>query len=139
MKNAIPEFQGEYRFLSKFWPAQVELYGVIYPSVEHAYVAGKTMDLSLRRRIAACTTPGEAKRLGRALTLRADWDEIKLDLMLHLVREKFKHPDLAEKLKNTGNVELIEGNHWNDTFWGVCRGKGQNHLGKILMKVRSEL
>ena len=60
--------------------------------------------------------------------------------MFDLVLEKFKqNPELKQKLLETGNQELIEGNTWNDTFWGVCNGQGQNWLGKILMLARSEL
>ena len=65
---------------------------------------------------------------------------VKVKLMFELVLEKFKqNPELKQKLLETGNQELIEGNTWNDTFWGVCNGQGQNWLGKILMLVRSEL
>jgi ribA/ribD-fused uncharacterized protein len=81
-----------------------------------------------------------AKSLGRKVTLRENWDEIKAGTMEELVRQKFlRHPDLAQVLLATGEKTLIEGNHWNDRFWGVCRGYGQNHLGNILMKVRAEI
>lgn len=60
--------------------------------------------------------------------------------MRQCVALKFEsHPDLAEMLLDTGNTKLIEGNSWNDTYWGVCGGRGKNHLGKILMGVRSQL
>ena len=55
------------------------------------------------------------------------------------IREKFKDINLSELLIGTEDVELVESNNWNDTFWGVCNGKGKNHLGKILMEVREEL
>jgi ribA/ribD-fused uncharacterized protein len=79
------------------------------------------------------------KKLGQKMSVRKDWDEKKLEFMNWAVREKFKDEKLTELLLDTGEEELIEGNVWNDTFWGVCNGKGQNHLGKILMKVRDEL
>lgn len=136
----INSFTGEYRFLSNFWPATVELDGLEYRSTEHAYQAAKTTDAAQRRRIRESVKPGDAKRLGQKVTKRPDWEEVKLDVMLDVVRQKFtKHKELKEKLLATGNVILVEGNTWNDTFWGVCRGNGQNHLGKILMKVREEL
>lgn len=136
----IREFQGPYRFLSNFWPAKVRMDGVFYPSVEHAYVASKTLDLSSRREIARVQSPGQVKRMGRALVLRPDWDEVKLPTMRSLVLQKFtRHEVLMLELLSTGNLLLEEGNTWGDTFWGVCRGVGENHLGQILMQVRSQL
>lgn len=71
---------------------------------------------------------------------RRDWEHVKLKVMEDLVTLKFfAHPELAEKLVETGDEELAEVNWWNDRFWGICQGKGCNHLGKILMKVREEL
>ena len=84
--------------------------------------------------------PSEAKRLGRRMRLRSDWEQVKYDVMLDVVRAKFnQHPDLAQKLLATGDEELVEGNDWGDTYWGVCNGRGKNMLGKILMRVRAEL
>lgn len=134
----IDSFQGAYRFLSNFWPAKVVLDGIEYDSVEHAYVASKTLNEIARKDIAGMT-PGQSKRYGRTLKLRPDWEEVKLTIMEDLVRQKFKRPDLAKLLRSTGKAELIEGNTWGDTFWGVCRGVGENNLGKILMRVRAEL
>lgn len=136
----IGVFEGEFRFLSNFWPAQIEFEGIVYPTVEHAYQAAKSLDPADRRRIAALPTPAEAKRAGRALPPRADWETAKFDVMERCVRLKFTgHPDLREKLLATGDAYLEEGNTWNDQVWGVYQGKGENRLGKILMKVRSEL
>lgn len=138
--NPIDKFDGEYRFLSNFWPAKVMMDQETYPSVEHAYQAAKTTDPSLRKQIALATTPGRAKKMGGGLAFRNDWEEIKLDVMEMLLRQKFaKGSDLAAQLVSTGERELIEGNHWHDVFWGVCKGKGQNHLGRLLMKIRGEL
>lgn len=136
----IGEFQGEYRFLSNFWPAPCEFEGVRYPSSEHAYQAAKSLDAADRRRIAALPTPSEAKRAGRALTLRPDWETVKFDVMRECVRSKFAlNPDLAEKLLATGDALLEEGNTWGDRTWGVVDGVGENRLGRILMDIRSEL
>lgn len=135
----IDSFTGEHRFLSNFWPAEVELDGIIFPSVEHAYVAAKTLDPEVRAEIRLVNTAGQVKRFGRKLVLRPDWDEVKLSVMEDLVRQKFQHPELAKLLLATGDEELVEGNTWGDTFWGECFGSGANHLGKILMKVRDEL
>lgn len=137
--NKIEGFQGKYRFLSNFWPAKVWYDGVEYPTVEHAYQAAKTTIISERQLISEIGPAGEVKRLAKELTLRPDWDKVKLNIMQYLVRQKFKYDPLKQKLLNTEGMELVETNNWRDTFWGVCRGNGDNHLGKILMKVRIEL
>lgn len=135
----ITAFTGEYRWLSNFWPAPVMLDGVMYPSVEHAYVAAKTTDPAIRHQVLLCIGPTSAKRFGRTIRLRDDWDQIKLQIMSDLVWLKFREPDLRRRLIDTAGRELIEGNTWNDTFWGVCNGVGHNHLGKILMNIREHL
>jgi ribA/ribD-fused uncharacterized protein len=136
----VAEFQGEYRFLSNFWPATIDFEGITYPTVEHAYQAAKTLDINQRRRIAALPTPSDAKRQGRALALRADWEHVKFDVMEGCVREKFtRHADLRAALLSTGDAPLEEGNTWGDRVWGIYEGQGENRLGKILMKVRQEL
>ena len=135
----INEFKSEHRFLSNFWPAVVTLDDMEFPTVEHAYVAAKTLDLEKRAEIQKVSTAGQVKRLGRSIELRPDWDDVKLEVMEDLVRQKFQHPELAELLIATGDQELVEGNTWGDTFWGVCFDVGENHLGLILMKVRDEL
>lgn len=136
----IGPFKGEFRWLSNFWPAKVVFEGHEYPTVEHAYVAAKTTNEMERKVIRSTEKPGEVKRLGRQLDLREDWNDIKLQVMEDLLWQKFRnHDHLKEKLIATGNEEIIEINTWNDTFWGQCRGKGTNHLGKLLMKIREVL
>lgn len=147
MPNRIESFTGEHRFLSNFWPAPVQIMvagatgtsRVTAPTVEHAYQALKTLDMGERRRVLEAASAGVAKRLGRTLTIRDDWEEVRVAFMLNLVRQKFEHPELAKLLLATGDAEIVEGNTWNDTFWGVCRGRGSNWLGRILMHVRTEL
>jgi len=134
----INSFRGKNRFLSNFWPAPVTLDGVEYPSTENAYQAAKTLDLECRKVFETCSS-GDAKKLGRQLTVRDDWKNISLGIMLDLNRQKFQDEELKAKLKATGDQELVEGNTWGDTFWGVCNGVGENHLGKILMQVRKEV
>jgi ribA/ribD-fused uncharacterized protein len=141
--NKIGEFQGEYRFLSNFWPAEVVYEAIAYPTAEHAYQAAKTLDTNERKKIAALASPAEAKTAGRALKLRDDWETAKFVVMEDVVRYKFTHhPDLRAKLLATGDAGLEEGNTWNDQIWGISppnSGKGENHLGKLLMKIRNEL
>lgn len=140
MNGPICSFEGPYRFLSNFYPVEIESFGDLFPTVEHAFQAYKTTDTLERLEILRAPTPGIAKRLGRQVTLRPDWDQLKLIVMENLVWQKFEfRGDLRDKLLATGSLKLIEGNHWNDTYWGVCRGKGENHLGRILMRVRASL
>lgn len=137
--GTIAGFSGVYRFLSNFWPATVYLDGVDYPSVEHAYQAAKTLDPQERSIVRASVSAGAAKKAGKKLTMRPDWENVKLAVMEDLVRQKFQHPELKEQLRKTYTYSLIETNWWGDTFWGVCKNVGQNHLGRILMKIRDEL
>lgn len=137
--GVIDSFFGPYRFLSNFEPCTVEYDGMTYNCSEAAYQAAKTTDVSLR--IAFTTMNGsKAKFAGQKLPIRADWNDIKVDVMYQIVKDKFsRNPELRQKLLSTGTLQLIEGNYWGDTFWGVFNGKGENHLGKILMRVRKEL
>jgi ribA/ribD-fused uncharacterized protein len=130
----IRNFWGRYAFLSNFF---VEPDGT---HVEGEFQAAKAEHQTDAEWVLEAKTPKEAKQRGRSVVLRSDWEKVKIEVMLHFVRKKFRdHPSLASALKATGDAELIEGNHWGDTFWGVCKGQGQNHLGKILMQVRNEL
>ena len=127
-------------FLSNFHLCPINYAGQTYPSVEHAFQAAKTLSPEERETIRNAPAPGQAKRIGQRVTLRANWDNIRTGIMLKLIRQKFtKGSTLAAKLLATEDQMLIEGNSWGDTFWGVCNGIGENHLGKILMQVRREL
>ncbi len=132
----IDSFTGEHAFLSNFHPSPI---GEI-PTAEHAYQACKTLDPVEVDAVYAASTPGKAKRAGQKVTMRPNWDAIKLDVMLKVLRCKFEYnPALAAQLVETYPHDLVEGNHWNDTYWGVCKGEGQNWLGRLLMVVRSGL
>jgi len=131
----IKRFTGEYAWLSNFYPAEVELDLVNYPTVENAFQAAKCINREDRMQFVNIT-PGQAKRLGRKIKLRGNWEEMNLDVMEMLVGRKFRIPELRAKLIATGETMLMEGNDWGDRFWGVCDGQGQNHLGQILMLVR---
>ena len=136
----IDSFRGEHRFLSNFYPCHVRYLLTSYRSAEHAYQASKTNRPMERRRIRHATTPSLAKRLGRQATLREGWDKTKVGVMHAIVKAKFaQNPELRQRLLATENEQLVEGNWWGDTFWGVCHGEGENHLGCILMQVRKEL
>ncbi len=137
----INRFREEYDFLSNFYETRVEYGGITYLNAEAAFQAQKCMS-DEEKRLFADMTPGRAKYHGKRVRLRPDWEHVKLDIMEGVVRAKFtQNPALAEKLLQTGEIRLVEGNTWNDIFWGVSlkTGKGQNHLGRILMKIRREL
>ena len=146
----IDKFEGRWSFLSNFYPCKIEHQGITYPTVEHFYVAMKVNDEQLingryytpgdfREMVSKISSPGHVKKIGSKVKLRKNWNEQKLEFMNWAIREKFSDTTLKELLISTGNSELIEGNYWNDRFWGVCNGKGDNNLGKILMKVRDEI
>ena len=124
----VGRFVGEYAFLSNFWVSPLTIDGITFPTVEHAFQASKTFDAEERTRVASAPTPTAAKRAGRKVKLRPDWEEVKVAIMEDLVRRKFADPELSAKLLETGERELVEGNTWNDRFWGVCRGSGRNEL-----------
>ena len=148
MRNIIDLFDGEYAFLSNFYLCKVTYNGIEYKHSEGAFQAQKTLNEQERAYIASLS-PGQSKRkAGRhgVISLRADWEEVKDQIMYEVVLAKFKqNPDLREKLLNTGNAILIEGTTWHDNYWGNCTCDrcankfGRNQLGKTLMKVREEL
>lgn len=136
----IDRFDGDNRWLSNFWMCPVKFEGITYPSSEHAYQAAKAQDRRIRDEIRKLDSPGKAKRAGSRIALRPDWEFVKLQVMFHIVYDKFsRNLDLKEKLLATNNMRLVESNTWGDIFWGVCNGIGENNLGKILMQVRKEL
>lgn len=135
----INKFVGEYAFLSNFFEIPIYYSGILYQNSEAAFQAQKTLDPEERKKFSTLSS-NEAKKKGRHVALRDDWEQVKDDIMFDIVLSKFaSNPVLKNLLLNTNNEELIEGNTWNDTYWGVCNGEGENHLGKILMKVRSLL
>jgi N-glycosidase YbiA len=135
----IHDFRGNYNFLSNFSPSKVKCdLGLEYTTVEAAYQASKTTDYMIRKMFTEYK-PKTAKNNGRKIKLRENWEEIKVDIMLNLLRQKFQDIDLRQKLIDTGDEELVEGNWWGDTFWGKCNGTGKNMLGELLMRVRKEL
>lgn len=139
MPAVIDSFDGEFEFLSNFHAHPMTVGGIEFMTLEAAFQASKTFDQAERLMVASKDTPGKAKRAGKKVTLRPDWEDVKVRVMLGLVRRKFQDSRLRELLLATGDADLIEGNNWNDRFWGVCKGAGRNELGKILMGVRSEI
>jgi ribA/ribD-fused uncharacterized protein len=151
----INTFTGRWKFLSNFYPANIEHKGIKYPSVEHFYVAMKIKEDQVvnskfitlndcQEFISRMKDPSMVKKFGKTLKIRKDWDDVKIKIMEWAVTEKFKDPELSKMLASTNNEELVEGNWWHDVYWGKCNcdrcgNKGENNLGKILMSVREKI
>lgn len=141
MTPPILAFAGKYRFLSNFYPAPVFYEHRLWPTAEHAYQSAKTTDDYQRQRIWCVSSPGIAKRLGQSLVLRSDWENVKRSIMETILRSKFEAgTKLGDMLEATRDARLVEGNTWGDTYWGECPlGHGSNHLGLLLMKIRTDI
>ncbi|BDF35871.1 hypothetical protein CE91St62_39330 [Lachnospiraceae bacterium] len=140
--SKITSFRGKYAFLSNFYNAPIIYRGLRYANNEAAFQSQKT--LYPKERLKFCSSqladPAEAKRLGRRITLRPDWEKVKIMLMYEICMTKFhQHPELAQALLATDNALLIEENVWKDRYWGMCDGYGENNLGLILMDIRGKL
>lgn len=135
----IKSFDGYYHFLSNFYECPITIDGVTYKNSEAAFHAHKCPELRYKF---INLNPRDAKRLGRSVKLRHDWEQVKDDVMRKVIRAKFtQHDDLKQKLLATGDAILEEGNTWHDLYWGVDAKtrQGKNTLGKILMEIRDEL
>lgn len=137
--DKIDSFRDDYFFLSNFFEAPVTYDGITYRNNEAAFQAQKTLDPAARARFAEMD-PTTAKHAGRRVSLRPDWEDVKVSIMREIVRAKFtQHEDLRAALLATGDAPLEEGNTWGDRTWGTVNGKGRNLLGQILMDIREEL
>lgn len=137
--DVIGPFYEECGFLSNLHRSPFIYKGKIWQTSEHAYQAMKTKDEDEQEHVRSQTTPGRAKRAGQKVTLRDDWEDVKVGIMKDILREKFSDPKLQGLLLKTDPKPLVEINYWGDRFYGVCEGKGFNVLGQILMEIREEL
>lgn len=136
LMNKIDSFSGEYYFLSNFYPKKFLFQGTVVKTSEHAFQGMKADNAKERKNIFKARNAAEAKRLGRRCSKRSDWENVKYNIMVYILQQKFKDRELQEKLLATGNAYLEEGNTWGDTTWGTVNGVGKNWLGKALMEVR---
>lgn len=137
MAKVIDGFYGKYFFLSNFYNQQITYNSYVFENNEAAFQAAKC---PYRMSEFVGLNPSDAKRLGRRVHLRADWEEVKDSVMYEVCRCKFtQNPELAQALIDTGDAILIEGNTWGDKVWGTVDGVGENRLGKILMRIREEI
>lgn len=137
--NRIPKFTGRYEFLHDHYPCKIILDGVEYPSVLHAFCASKIQDKEKRLQILGMTEEREIKQFSAPEKVDWQWNKKKLKLKLNLLRQKFSDPKLKKLLLDTANAELISTNNYFDRYWGVHKGKGENHNGKLLMRLREDL
>lgn len=134
----ITSFSGEYRWLSNFVSNPVWLFNVQYPTVEHAYQSAKAPhDEAWQRFCQFEESPYLIKSKGKARPRLPEQQAI--NIMRQLIDQKFSAEPYRTKLMETGDTPIEEGNHWYDTFWGTYNGKGQNHLGKLIMEKRKAL
>lgn len=137
--NKINSFRDEYYFLSNFYECPVTYNGLTYKNNEAAFQAQKCITMNERFKFINLNA-SEAKKLGRRVVLRKDWEDIKIKVMTAIVKAKFEqNEDLQKKLLATEDAYLEEGNTWGDRIWGTVNGVGANNLGRILMNVRKEL
>lgn len=139
MIEMITSFRDENFFLSNMYPCNIEYLGIKYPSSENAYQSTKYVDHNVKLEIAGMN-PYESKRYSREHEMtNMQFDDTKIVYMRNILKLKFDIPSLRRMLVDTYPHELIEGNHWRDTFWGQCPlGNGKNHLGTILMDIRDQ-
>ena len=137
----IIKFTGEYRWLSNFHPVDIEMGGVVYKSIEHAYMSQKSDDEGWKSVCLETTNPGKIKRLSRGIKLVDNWDSKKIAVMNYCIIQKFTQEPFRTKLLETGDRLIQEGNLWHDTFWGIdlYTGIGLNNLGKLIMSIRFDL
>lgn len=131
------KFRGTYNFLSNFYESPITVDGLTFSCVEAAFQAAKTLNPTQKQWFVGLDGSA-AKRLGRRVSLRPDWEAVKLGVMLNLLRKKFSDPELAKRLIDV-TEEIIEDNDWGDFFWGRCQGRGLNWLGQLLSQVRQEI
>lgn len=138
MPDSIIGFTGPFAFLSNLYPSPLEWENFLFPAVENAFQAAKTNDSEARRHLSEMS-PDESAAFGRTVALRPDWEEVKLSVMAEMLLLKFEIPALRRRLIASHPSTLVNDAWWGDRFWGVTRGVGENHLGRLLMDLRGRL
>jgi N-glycosidase YbiA len=127
---------------SNFAAYPIEVDGKVWPTSEHYFQAQKFAGTEFEEEIRLVKSPMIAARMGRdrSKPLRADWEQVKDEVMRRAVLAKFtRHAELRETLLATGDALLVEHTR-NDSYWGDGGdGRGRNMLGQILVSVREEL
>lgn len=135
-------YEGKWYMFSNFSAFAIYWRGEDWMTTEHAYQAAKFTDETIQKQIRDVRSPHDAKVIARRNFehVRKDWSLVKLEIMEEIIRTKHaQHEVVRDALVESGDLFMIENSH-KDSFWG--RGpdwKGENHLGRIWMKIRSEL
>lgn len=124
----------------------VELDGVVYPTAEHAYQAGKARKPAVREWLMSAPSPALLAMAAHGLyywDITPGWSTSKFDRMRRVLLAKFsQHEDLKQLLLNTGSARLVESatiDNEVNRLWGEVNGVGRNMLGTLLMEVREQL
>ncbi|HEX5448212.1 MAG TPA: NADAR family protein [Candidatus Saccharimonadales bacterium] len=141
--DAVYFFSTAYDPLNNWSAHQVKIWGQVFPTLEHAYHYKKfdQQNPEIAKRILETPSPWAAMQIERQhkSKRRTDWQQVKISIMEELCRAKLdQNEDMRERLMATGIKNIYENSPW-DEFWGHAQGKGQNQMGKILMKLREEL
>lgn len=142
MQNKITEFKGEHNWLSNFFPCNILVDGEWYPSVEHAYMSHKCDNPWWKSKCRdRATSAAEIKRLSKLVNLVEGWDDMRISVMQKCLEAKFRLPAFANKLIETGDAIIEEGNNWGDEFWGINlkTGAGSNNLGILILQIRNNI
>lgn len=136
-------FRGPYRFLSNDSWCTVTWKGVEYPSVTHAFQCAQTFDKAKQEEIKKTKRFTRVRRIGKTALQRPGWEKIQLAVLESLLRQKFAQPKFRQVLLSTKDYKLINGDHRGETYWGMIyhchKWLGENHLGKLLMKIREDI
>lgn len=140
----ISEFKGDYAWLSNFAPVKITLLGIEYPSVEHAYMSAKSDDIDWKKFCAdESNSAGKVKVKSREVKLVDNWETTKMGVMYYCLEQKFKQEPYEFRLKSTKSQNIQEGNYFGDAFWGIDLKQnpniGENHLGRMIMRIREGL
>lgn len=151
IKNPIDSFCGEYEMCSNFYPSIIIFQNIEMPTVEHAFVAAKSIDREFWLKISKMHAKyaGKVKREGRKLEkkglIREDWYDMNVFFMAEFIDQKFSQKPFREFLLATYPRYIVEGNNWHDNFWGNCTCPkcknivGENNLGILIMNKRKKL
>lgn len=144
IQQFVTLFEGDYFFLSNFYPVEIEYKGIKYPTVEHAFQLNKCISKFDADKIADIKCPRQLRILADTVLMRTDWHYIRAGVMRELLNLKFEKYELRKKLFDTWPSILIDGNIRHEIYWGKCYCGGhmfmaRNVMGELLMEIRDSI